>query len=75
LIHDGQHLEAESTAKAYLGHTTVERAVRLAVRLGVGRLLVFHHDPARKDDQLDEMSRSLPSWAEAARQGMALTVG
>ena len=74
LIHDGQHRDAEFPTTAYLGHTTVERAVRLAASVEVRRLVVFHHDPARTDDELDEIGRSLPGWAVVARQGETLTL-
>jgi phosphoribosyl 1,2-cyclic phosphodiesterase len=74
LIHDGQHLDHEFPEVAYLGHTTVERAVRLAELTDAGGLLVFHHDPTRTDDDLDEIAASLPAEAVMARQGLSLEV-
>jgi phosphoribosyl 1,2-cyclic phosphodiesterase len=59
LIHDAQHLVAEFPEKAFLGHSTVEYAIGLAVTCGVPRLLLFHHDPDRTDDELDELALSV----------------
>lgn len=53
LLHDAQHTAAELAAKASFGHSAVEYAVGLAEAAGVRRLLLFHHDPPRTDDQLD----------------------
>ncbi len=53
LLHDAQHLDLELASKAFLGHSTVEYAVDLAARRGVGHLVLFHHDPARHDAEID----------------------
>lgn len=53
LLHDSQHLDAELDVKGFLGHSSVEYAVALAARNGVGRLGLFHHDPARTDAEID----------------------
>lgn len=56
LLHDGQYTAAEeATARAY-GHATIEAALDLADRCGVGRLLLTHHDPGRGDDELDALA-------------------
>lgn len=55
LFHDAQHTGAEFPSKAYLGHSTVEYAVALACEARVGRLLLYHHDPDRTDDQIDAL--------------------
>jgi phosphoribosyl 1,2-cyclic phosphodiesterase len=57
LLHDAQLLSAELPAKAHFGHSTVDYAVELARRAGVGRLLLFHHDPWRTDDEVDAIVR------------------
>ncbi len=57
LIHDTQYTEAEYQAsKIGWGHTSMERAVAAAGRVGVKRMALFHHDPLRTDDQLDELA-------------------
>ncbi len=55
LLHDAQHTAAEFEAKKAFGHSAVEYAVGLAEKASVGRLLLFHHDPPRTDDELDAL--------------------
>jgi phosphoribosyl 1,2-cyclic phosphodiesterase len=57
LIHDAQYTEAEyNPGKLGWGHSSVEYAIALAQRAGVKQLALFHHDPMRTDDQLNEFS-------------------
>jgi len=49
MIHDAQYADVEYAAKRGWGHSTVEYAVDLAVRAGVKRLVLFHHDPTHSD--------------------------
>lgn len=53
LIHDGQHTAEEFPARAYLGHSAIDYAVGLAQMSRARRLMLFHHDPPRTDDELD----------------------
>lgn len=55
LIHDSQHTSAEFPSRAFLGHSAIDYAVGLADICEVKELLLFHHDPTRTDDQLDEI--------------------
>ncbi|HVL04538.1 MAG TPA: MBL fold metallo-hydrolase [Acidimicrobiales bacterium] len=55
LIHDAQHTAAEFTDRAFLGHSAVEYAVGLAEAAGARTLVLFHHDPARTDDEIDAL--------------------
>lgn len=55
LLHDGQHTAAELPAVTHLGHSAVEYAIGLAEAARVGRLVLFHHDPARTDADIDHM--------------------
>jgi phosphoribosyl 1,2-cyclic phosphodiesterase len=57
LIHDAQYTPHEFATKSTWGHCTVEYAVALAAQCKVGRLALFHHDPAHDDDMLDELAR------------------
>jgi phosphoribosyl 1,2-cyclic phosphodiesterase len=68
LIHDAQYTQPEFKAKATWGHCTIDYAVWLAAQARVKRLALFHHDPSRRDDELDEL---LLCAAEAgARRGV-----
>lgn len=59
VIHDAQYTNAEYGAHKGWGHTTIEYLIQTCVRADVKRLALFHHDPARTDDQLDEI---LADW-------------
>jgi len=55
LVHDAQHTAVELPTKAFLGHSAAEYAVGLGTRAGAHRVALFHHDPDRTDDQLDDL--------------------
>lgn len=55
LIHDAQYCASEYAAKAGWGHSTVEYVVDIARHAGVARVALYHHDPARTDDDVDEL--------------------
>ena len=62
LIHDCQYLYSEydpisPTSKEYWGHSTVEYVVEIAFYANVKQLVLFHHDPQRSDDQMDDLVR------------------
>lgn len=67
LIHDAQYTAAEYVSKVGWGHSTVETAVDTAIRAGVRRLYLFHHDPQHTDSDLDAMLAL--ARARAARLG------
>jgi phosphoribosyl 1,2-cyclic phosphodiesterase len=53
----------------------------LAASCGVKMLVLFHHDPARDDDALDEVASSAAAWGRkhgvevvTAREGLVLKV-
>jgi len=77
LVHDTQYTEVEYRAsKLGWGHSSMEHAVAAATRAGVKRMALFHHDPLRTDDQLDELtSRYCTGSAPEiffAREGMEI---
>jgi len=55
LIHDAQYTSAEYAAKKGWGHSTPEYAVDSALSAGVRRLALFHHDPMRSDEAIDQL--------------------
>ena len=77
LIYDAQYTDAEYQSKTGWGHSTWREATRLARDARVGRLILFHHDPAHDDETM----RAIESEAqqhfdatEAARQSSSLTL-
>jgi len=81
LIHDTQYtLEEYKASKIGWGHSTFEHAINSAHKAGVKKLLLFHHDPLRTDDQLDALAEKYRSairgrtrlQIEVAREGLAL---
>jgi len=80
LLHDAQFLEAERAAAHDYGHATVGEAISVAAVGQVKRLVLFHHSPARTDDQLDEIAASAevmeaPMPVVMAREGDEIVVG
>ena len=74
LLHDAQHTTAEFETKKAFGHSAVEYAVGLAEKASVGRLVLFHHDPPRTDDELDAIvagCRGRGVTVEAGAEGTA----
>ncbi len=56
LIHDCQYTAREyGQGKTGWGHSTVEYVVDVALAASVKQLALFHHDPNRTDDQVDEI--------------------
>jgi phosphoribosyl 1,2-cyclic phosphodiesterase len=53
LIHDAQYTPDEFDQRSHWGHSTVEYAVGVGRRGGVGALALFHHDPSHGDDLID----------------------
>jgi phosphoribosyl 1,2-cyclic phosphodiesterase len=56
LIYDAQYTAAEYGTRLNWGHTSMEYAIEAANRAGVKRLALFHHDPDRADETLDELA-------------------
>lgn len=73
LIHDAQYLDAELPTRAHFGHSAISYPIGLARAAGVRRVVLFHHDPGRTDDQLDEIvaahSSTQGPQVVVARQG------
>lgn len=57
LIYDSQYTDEEYPMRINWGHTTMEYAIAAANRAGVKKLAMFHHDPDRTDDTLDELAK------------------
>lgn len=53
MIHDSQYTRGEFPSRSKFGHSTIDYAIELGVRAGAAKVVLFHHDPSRTDDQLD----------------------
>ncbi len=58
LIADSQYTDEEFSTKVGWGHSSVSHAVTLANKANAKKLVLFHHEPMRNDDQLDELLES-----------------
>jgi phosphoribosyl 1,2-cyclic phosphodiesterase len=79
LIHDGQYTSDEYGVTRGWGHSTAPDAVAFADRCGVGKLRLFHHDPAHDDDLLDRVEAAARDAAKTedvalAREGESVEV-
>jgi phosphoribosyl 1,2-cyclic phosphodiesterase len=84
LILDSQYDRAEYKKHTGWGHGCVDDSVALALKAGVKKLVLFHHDPDHDDQKLDEFvkyARRLVVKAkgklkvEAAREGLVIQLG
>lgn len=69
LLHDSQYTDDELPMKAAFGHASAGYASALAAEAGVRRLLLFHHDPGRTDEQVDKISAVHGSPASGSNGG------
>ena len=82
LIYDAQYTPEEyrgdnGMAKVGWGHSTFEAAAELAEIAEVEKLVLFHHDPTRSDDEvavIEERARGLFGNTVAAREGARVQV-
>ena len=56
LIHDAQYDSAEYAAHVGWGHSSWRQALAFAALTDVRRLVAFHHDPDRSDNDLERLS-------------------
>jgi phosphoribosyl 1,2-cyclic phosphodiesterase len=83
LVHDCQYLPEEMDIHRGWGHSDLDSVAKLAAESGVKSLLLFHHDPWRTDQAVEDMvSRIRQSLShahvsitvDAAREGSTITV-
>jgi len=55
VIHDAQYTAEEYPSKVGWGHSTIEYAVDMALAANVRELALYHHDPMRGDDAVDQL--------------------
>ncbi len=68
LIHDAQYTEEEYAKVRGWGHSPMELVIRNAISVGVKRVVLSHHDPARTDAALAAIEKKL----QAANPGVDL---
>jgi ribonuclease BN (tRNA processing enzyme) len=55
VMHDAQYTNQEFASMSDWGHSTDAYAVRVAIESGARQLMMYHHDPAHSDEQIDRM--------------------
>lgn len=78
LIHDTTYTTEEYDHHRGWGHSTFRDAVELGLEAGVQKLVLFHHEPRRTDDQLDAClaeCRALVKARDGALQVVAAAEG
>jgi phosphoribosyl 1,2-cyclic phosphodiesterase len=73
LIHDAQYLEGDMPHKHGWGHSLVSQVRELAAAARVKRLVLFHHDPERTDDELDLIQEETHAWLQQRDPSMWCT--
>lgn len=68
VIYDAQYTDSEYAPKRGWGHTTMEYVVDSMSRAGVKAVALFHHDPTRTDEDLENQVKLLRQ--RAATQGL-----
>lgn len=73
LIADAQYDAAEIVTRRGWGHGCVDEVIDLAGGIGIGRVVLFHHDPSHDDSFLDDLAAA--AAARAGREHPGLIVG
>ncbi|MBQ7474521.1 MAG: MBL fold metallo-hydrolase [Clostridia bacterium] len=74
LMYDGQYADEEYEKKRGYGHSTPSAGLALAAECGARRLYVVHHDPDRRDDELERIEAGLCGGARLAREGDVIEI-
>src|SRR5262249_24875302 len=61
LLHDAQYRDHEYGAHVAWGHSCMSDTMSFASKSGVGRVVLFHHDPYHCDDDLEELLKEARS--------------
>jgi len=83
LVHDAQYTQDEYEQKITWGHSPIDYTVDIAIKAGVNKLVLFHHDPLHNDEQIDTMLESAQNLVgksgkkidiSAAKEGMTIEI-
>lgn len=72
LVHDSQYTTGEIEERRGWGHSDYEAAFAMADRAEVKRLILTHHDPARTDLEVTELTAECKALAEAKGSRMVI---
>jgi ribonuclease BN (tRNA processing enzyme) len=70
LIHDAMYTPKELERHRGWGHSTYEEAVTLALEAGAKKLVLFHHEPAHGDKEMDALLAAARKLAKSRRQSL-----
>jgi phosphoribosyl 1,2-cyclic phosphodiesterase len=74
LIHDSQYIPADMPHKRGFGHSLVEDVLKLGQFARPNQLVLFHHDPDRSDEALDQIGTRSKQWLAENAKGVDLLV-
>jgi phosphoribosyl 1,2-cyclic phosphodiesterase len=77
VLYDCTYTEEEMERRRGYGHSTWQQGVKLCEAAGARGLALFHHDPTRTDEELDEIEKLAKkrfAGAFAARDGQILEI-
>ena len=83
LIHDAQYTPEERDARKGWGHSDYASVLDLAIKSHVKKIILFHHDPSRKDPEVLALTNRCRELArinkadieiDAAKEGSELTL-
>lgn len=74
LVHDAQYSDDEYRNRKGWGHSTYEDVMSLAGEARVKSLGFFHHDPNRKDDELDRIEEKFKKMCGKSGCGFSIFV-
>jgi ribonuclease BN (tRNA processing enzyme) len=72
LIHDAQYSSAEYLERVGFGHSSIKQSLQFAALAKVKELVIFHHDPAHSDEDLDQL---IGEAISEAKPGFKVTPG
>jgi phosphoribosyl 1,2-cyclic phosphodiesterase len=74
LIHDAMYLDEELAMTHGWGHSLISQTMQLAKDANVPNLVLFHHDPDRTDEQLDQILLECKQWMKKNHSGCTVTM-
>lgn len=72
LVHDAQYTPGEIDERMGWGHSDYEAACELAIKADVKKLVLFHHDPSRKDPQVKNIEEICVKKAEKEKPALEI---